>query len=139
MSLSLLWWALRGSNSRHLPCKGSALPTELNAHSHFKYLIIITLPIFGKTLSLTLSASACITILFKKKFFVKHFLQKIFFYLILSFYFLLLLIFYLTTLNFIRHCVQIYSCVDVVHDFFLLLFQVSLYIQYSLHAQLWQH
>ena len=27
----LLWWALRGSNSRHPPCKGGALPTELNA------------------------------------------------------------------------------------------------------------
>src|SRR5205823_1425036 len=24
-------WALRGSNPRHLPCKGSALATELNA------------------------------------------------------------------------------------------------------------
>ena len=23
------WWVMRGSNSRHLPCKGSALPTEL--------------------------------------------------------------------------------------------------------------
>lgn len=29
--VSSLNWALRGSNSRHLPCKGSALPTELNA------------------------------------------------------------------------------------------------------------
>lgn len=26
------WWALTGSNRRHLPCKGSALPAELNAH-----------------------------------------------------------------------------------------------------------
>ena len=25
------WWAKRGSNPRHLPCKGSALPTELFA------------------------------------------------------------------------------------------------------------
>ena len=25
------WWALTGSNRRHLPCKGSALPTELSA------------------------------------------------------------------------------------------------------------
>ena len=25
------WWALRGSNSRPNPCKGSALPTELSA------------------------------------------------------------------------------------------------------------
>lgn len=28
----MLWWALRGSNSRPNPCKGSALPTELSAH-----------------------------------------------------------------------------------------------------------
>ena len=32
---SFKWWALRGSNSRHLPCKGSALPTELNARIYF--------------------------------------------------------------------------------------------------------
>ena len=25
------WWALTGSNRRPLPCKGSALPAELNA------------------------------------------------------------------------------------------------------------
>src|SRR3989337_2081686 len=25
-----LWWVLRGSNSRHSPCKGDALPTELS-------------------------------------------------------------------------------------------------------------
>src|SRR3954452_22656710 len=25
------WWALRDSNPRHLPCKGSALPSELSA------------------------------------------------------------------------------------------------------------
>ena len=27
------WWALTGSNRRHLPCKGSALPTELSARA----------------------------------------------------------------------------------------------------------
>ena len=32
----LKWWALRGSNSRHLPCKGSALPTELNAQNNIQ-------------------------------------------------------------------------------------------------------
>lgn len=40
-----LIWALRGSNSRHLPCKGSALPTELNAHvitCLLIYLIVIS-------------------------------------------------------------------------------------------------
>ena len=26
-----LWWAMTGSNRRHLPCKGSALPAELIA------------------------------------------------------------------------------------------------------------
>jgi hypothetical protein len=26
------WWILGDSNSRHLPCKGSALPTELRTH-----------------------------------------------------------------------------------------------------------
>ena len=26
------WWALTGSNRRHPPCKGGALPAELNAH-----------------------------------------------------------------------------------------------------------
>src|ERR1043165_8302323 len=26
-----MWWALRDSNPRPLPCKGSALPTELSA------------------------------------------------------------------------------------------------------------
>jgi hypothetical protein len=31
-----IWWALRGSNPRHLPCKGSALPAELNAHMSIK-------------------------------------------------------------------------------------------------------
>src|SRR3989338_10408948 len=25
------WWAVKDSNPRHLPCKGSALPTELTA------------------------------------------------------------------------------------------------------------
>ena len=29
-----LWWVLRGSNSRHSPCKGDALPTELSTHAH---------------------------------------------------------------------------------------------------------
>jgi hypothetical protein len=28
---SVEWWALRGSNPRHLRCKRSALPTELSA------------------------------------------------------------------------------------------------------------
>src|SRR3972149_6858916 len=27
---SCTWWVLRGSNSRHSPCKGDALPTELS-------------------------------------------------------------------------------------------------------------
>src|ERR1700712_5562657 len=27
---SVRWWVLRGSNSRHSPCKGDALPTELS-------------------------------------------------------------------------------------------------------------
>jgi hypothetical protein len=27
------WWVLRGSNSRHSPCKGDALPTELSTPS----------------------------------------------------------------------------------------------------------
>ncbi len=27
-----VWWTRRGSNTRHLPCKGSALPAELRAH-----------------------------------------------------------------------------------------------------------
>ena len=31
MPFSVLWWALRDLNSRHPPCKGGALPTELNA------------------------------------------------------------------------------------------------------------
>ena len=35
----LLWWALRGSNSRHPPCKGGALPAELNALFFVYYLI----------------------------------------------------------------------------------------------------
>ena len=26
-----IWWAMTGSNRRHLPCKGSALPAELIA------------------------------------------------------------------------------------------------------------
>ena len=26
----ICWWVLRGSNSRHSPCKGDALPTELS-------------------------------------------------------------------------------------------------------------
>ena len=30
------WWAMTGSNRRHLPCKGSALPTELIARAHAK-------------------------------------------------------------------------------------------------------
>ncbi len=29
ISLQLKWWVMRGSNSRHLRCKRSALPTEL--------------------------------------------------------------------------------------------------------------
>lgn len=36
------WWAKRGSNPRHLPCKGSALPTELFAH-------VITLSLFSSS------------------------------------------------------------------------------------------
>jgi hypothetical protein len=32
ISVFCRWWALRGSNSRPKPCKGSALPTELSAH-----------------------------------------------------------------------------------------------------------
>ena len=37
------WWALRGSNSRPNPCKGSALPTELSARSLFRgfYLTLV--------------------------------------------------------------------------------------------------
>src|SRR5215472_1374194 len=27
------WWVLRGSNSRHSPCKGDALPTELSTRA----------------------------------------------------------------------------------------------------------
>ena len=27
-----VWWSLGGSNSRPLPCKGSALPAELRPH-----------------------------------------------------------------------------------------------------------
>ena len=28
------WWVLTGSNRRHSPCKGDALPTELSTHAH---------------------------------------------------------------------------------------------------------
>ena len=35
------WWALRGSNSRPNPCKGSALPTELSAHLGGFYLTLV--------------------------------------------------------------------------------------------------
>ncbi|MFM1977909.1 MAG: hypothetical protein RLZZ151_424 [Pseudomonadota bacterium] len=27
------WWVMTGSNRRHSPCKGDALPTELITHS----------------------------------------------------------------------------------------------------------
>lgn len=27
------WWELQGSNLRHPPCKGGALPAELSSHS----------------------------------------------------------------------------------------------------------
>ena len=30
-----MWWVLRGSNSRPTPCKGAALPTELNTRILF--------------------------------------------------------------------------------------------------------
>lgn len=29
------WWVMTESNRRHLPCKGSALPTELITHYLF--------------------------------------------------------------------------------------------------------
>ncbi len=29
----LFWWVLRGSNPRHSPCKGDALPAELSTRS----------------------------------------------------------------------------------------------------------
>ena len=32
-----IWWMLRGSNPRPPPCKGDALPTELNIHSLTRY------------------------------------------------------------------------------------------------------
>ena len=31
----IYWWVLTGSNRRHSPCKGDALPTELSTHSGF--------------------------------------------------------------------------------------------------------
>lgn len=34
---SLLWWALEDSNFWHPPCKGGALPTELNALSRINH------------------------------------------------------------------------------------------------------
>ena len=39
MSSGLLWWALEDSNFWPSPCKGDALPTELNART--PYLIFI--------------------------------------------------------------------------------------------------
>ena len=32
-----IWWALTGLNRRHLPCKGSALPAELNAQMNTQF------------------------------------------------------------------------------------------------------
>jgi hypothetical protein len=43
-----IWWALRGSNPRHLPCKGSALPAELNAHMSDRLFILGMCPIIVK-------------------------------------------------------------------------------------------
>src|SRR5450631_1481478 len=38
---SRFWWVLRGSNSRHSPCKGDALPTELSTPSQRRRLLIV--------------------------------------------------------------------------------------------------
>ena len=31
-----IWWALRGSNSRHSACKADALPAELSAPKYYR-------------------------------------------------------------------------------------------------------
>ena len=43
------WWALTGSNRRHPPCKGGALPTELNAQALTKGKLPDLKIIVGKT------------------------------------------------------------------------------------------
>ena len=35
-----IWWVLRGSNPRHSPCKGDALPTELSTQRPLVYTIL---------------------------------------------------------------------------------------------------
>ena len=35
------WWALRGLNPRHSPCKGDALPTELIARERARSAFVI--------------------------------------------------------------------------------------------------
>ena len=35
------WWALRGLNPRHSPCKGDALPTELSARERARSAFVI--------------------------------------------------------------------------------------------------
>ena len=42
------WWAMTGSNRRHLACKASALPAELIAHDLLTKVIISQLKIYVK-------------------------------------------------------------------------------------------
>ena len=37
LSSGFKWWALRDSNPRPSPCKGDALPAELNALNHIQF------------------------------------------------------------------------------------------------------
>ena len=39
IGLNTNWWAMTGSNRRHLPCKGSALPAELIAHTLLSVIV----------------------------------------------------------------------------------------------------
>ncbi len=37
---SLFWWVLTGSNRRHSPCKGDALPAELSTQNNIEDAIL---------------------------------------------------------------------------------------------------
>src|SRR2546428_1501030 len=61
----MTWWVLRGSNRRHSPCKGDALPTELSTLLHQQRTLVYSIfkrfasPEFRRICSLDLNGGAC--------------------------------------------------------------------------------
>ena len=81
--IAFLWWVLRDLNPRPSPCKGDALPTELNTHNY--YLIFSCVTLITRYTFWSVTTGTCKIYTTKNKILCQDFCETFFYYLRLFF------------------------------------------------------